>query len=77
MQKSKLKPSLSALSLSALSVHLNVILVQIPGEKKTWWFGGGTDLTPTYLNRDDAKHFHSTLKVSSKILRLAVKGGTR
>ena len=26
------------------------------------WFGGGTDLTPYYLNREDAKHFHSTLK---------------
>ena len=27
-----------------------------------WWFGGGSDLTPTYLNEDDATHFHSTLK---------------
>jgi len=26
------------------------------------WFGGGTDLTPYYLFKDDAKHFHSTLK---------------
>lgn len=29
---------------------------------KQWWFGGGTDLTPTYLNPDDAVHFHKTLK---------------
>lgn len=29
---------------------------------KQWWFGGGTDLTPTYLNEDDAIHFHKTLK---------------
>lgn len=27
-----------------------------------WWFGGGTDLTPTYLNKIDAIHFHTTLK---------------
>ena len=27
-----------------------------------WWFGGGADLTPYYLNNDDAIHFHSTLK---------------
>ena len=27
-----------------------------------WWFGGGCDLTPYYLDEEDAKHFHSTLK---------------
>jgi len=27
-----------------------------------WWFGGGSDLTPSYLVEDDAKHFHQTLK---------------
>jgi coproporphyrinogen III oxidase len=26
------------------------------------WFGGGSDLTPSYLFKDDAVHFHSTLK---------------
>src|SRR5690606_31272518 len=26
------------------------------------WFGGGADLTPYYLFRDDAVHFHRTLK---------------
>ena len=29
---------------------------------RQWWFGGGCDLTPTYLNREDAVHFHRTLK---------------
>ncbi|XP_074784348.1 oxygen-dependent coproporphyrinogen-III oxidase, mitochondrial isoform X2 [Athene noctua] len=29
---------------------------------KQWWFGGGADLTPTYLNEEDAVHFHKTLK---------------
>lgn len=32
---------------------------QKPG---SWWFGGGTDLTPSYLFDDDARHFHRTLK---------------
>lgn len=27
-----------------------------------WWFGGGTDLTPYYLNEEDAIHFHQSLK---------------
>jgi coproporphyrinogen III oxidase len=27
-----------------------------------WWFGGGSDLTPSYLYEEDAKHFHSTIK---------------
>lgn len=27
-----------------------------------WWFGGGTDLTPYYLNEEDAIHFHRSLK---------------
>ncbi|KAL4420308.1 hypothetical protein ABPG77_001398 [Micractinium sp. CCAP 211/92] len=31
----------------------------IPGQ---WWFGGGTDITPCYLNEEDMKHFHGTYK---------------
>jgi len=27
-----------------------------------WWFGGGQDITPAYLDEDDMKHFHGTLK---------------
>jgi len=27
-----------------------------------WWFGGGTDITPSYLNEDDMSHFHGTYK---------------
>lgn len=27
-----------------------------------WWFGGGADLTPSYLYEEDAVHFHKTLK---------------
>ena len=27
-----------------------------------WWFGGGIDLTPYYLFKEDAVHFHQTMK---------------
>lgn len=32
----------------------------IPGQ---WWFGGGTDITPSYLDEQDMRHFHGTYKV--------------
>jgi coproporphyrinogen III oxidase len=31
-------------------------------EPLAWWFGGGSDLTPSYLYAEDATHFHNTLK---------------
>ena len=30
--------------------------------ERLWWFGGGTDLTPYYLNEEDATNFHNCLK---------------
>ncbi|KAG8919739.1 Coproporphyrinogen-III oxidase [Tulasnella sp. 418] len=35
-----------------------------PGEIVAWWFGGGSDLTPSYLFEEDAIHFHATLKAA-------------
>jgi coproporphyrinogen III oxidase len=32
------------------------------GDRIDRWFGGGTDLTPYYLFKEDANHFHSALK---------------
>ena len=32
------------------------------GAPRAWWFGGGTDLTPSYIFQEDAAHFHGTLK---------------
>ncbi|KAK4700529.1 coproporphyrinogen III oxidase, partial [Phenoliferia sp. Uapishka_3] len=32
------------------------------GPPKAWWFGGGTDLTPSYLYDNDAKLFHQCFK---------------
>lgn len=37
------------------------LVLLLPGTKQ-WWFGGGTDLTPVYVNKEDAFHFHNTLK---------------
>jgi coproporphyrinogen III oxidase len=31
-------------------------------KEKVWWCGGGSDLTPSYLIEEDAKHFHQTHK---------------
>jgi len=33
------------------------------GAIKTAWFGGGTDLTPYYLDENDAVHFHQINKI--------------
>lgn len=31
----------------------------LPGR---WWFGGGSDITPSYVFEEDMKHFHGTYK---------------
>ncbi|KAL1955620.1 hypothetical protein VTO42DRAFT_8353 [Malbranchea cinnamomea] len=52
----------------APTVHLNYRYFETsdPNDpvngKKSWWFGGGTDLTPSYLFPDDCVHFHKTIK---------------
>lgn len=33
-----------------------------PRQPKAWWFGGGSDLTPSYLYPADAQHFHTSIK---------------
>lgn len=42
------------------TVHMNLRYVSL--ENGDAWFGGGADLTPSYLDRDDAVYFHRTLK---------------
>lgn len=46
------------------TIHFNYRYFEVTDKtgQKQWWFGGGTDLTPYYLNEEDAKHFHETLK---------------
>lgn len=50
----------------APTVHANYRYFEItePETAKliSWWFGGGADLTPSYLYTEDAVHFHSTLQ---------------
>lgn len=47
------------------TVHLNYRYfetVNADGTPNAWWFGGGTDLTPSYLFDEDVIHFHRTIK---------------
>jgi coproporphyrinogen III oxidase len=49
----------------APTVHLNYRYFETcpkDGSSSSWWFGGGSDLTPAYLFDEDAIHFHKTLK---------------
>src|SRR5690242_17638214 len=44
-------------------IHMNVRYFEIlpagrHGSNGKWWFGGGIDLTPHYVDADDAKYFH-------------------
>lgn len=41
-------------------IHMNVRYFEMSNE--VWWFGGGIDLTPHYVEVDDAKWFHEQLK---------------
>lgn len=41
-------------------IHMNVRYFEM--SNGTWWFGGGIDLTPHYVNKADAKFFHTKLK---------------
>jgi len=41
-------------------IHMNVRYFEM--DNGTWWFGGGIDLTPHYVNEEDAKFFHQRLK---------------
>ena len=48
-------------------IHMNVryFEIQSAGSESpcnSWWFGGGIDLTPHYVNESDAKFFHGRLK---------------
>lgn len=41
-------------------IHMNVRYFEM--SNGIWWFGGGIDLTPHYVNEDDARYFHQNLK---------------
>jgi coproporphyrinogen III oxidase len=53
----------------APTVHANYRFFEVndPADNSrviAWWFGGGSDLTPSYLYEEDARHFHTTLKAA-------------
>jgi coproporphyrinogen III oxidase len=44
-------------------IHMNVRYFEINSKNKSdWWFGGGIDLTPHYVDEEDARFFHNNLK---------------
>lgn len=43
-------------------IHMNIRYFENDGGDA--WFGGGIDLTPIYVQEDQARHFHQTLKTT-------------
>ena len=43
-------------------IHMNIRYFEM--SNGTWWFGGGIDLTPHYVNDADAVFFHQALKTT-------------
>ncbi len=41
-------------------IHMNIRYFEV--DTGTYWFGGGIDLTPHYIDRSEAQKFHSALK---------------
>ncbi|MEN0047245.1 MAG: oxygen-dependent coproporphyrinogen oxidase [Bacteroidota bacterium] len=41
-------------------IHMNVRYFE--ANQNQWWFGGGIDLTPHYVVKEDAQYFHRQLK---------------
>ena len=54
----------------APTMHFNYRYFETDGG--VWWFGGGSDITPSYLDEADIKHFHGTYK---KVTRVRVRVG--
>jgi len=50
----------------APSAHANYRYFEMAGDPavQSWWFGGGADLSPSYLFREDAGHFHRVHKAA-------------
>ena len=43
-------------------IHMNVRYFEL--DEDNWWFGGGIDLTPHYINEAEADWFHNQLKTA-------------
>lgn len=49
-------------------IHMNVRYFEVTSQANEhvphkWWFGGGIDLTPHYVDEEDAQYFHRRLKL--------------
>ena len=44
------------------SAFLSQVIESESEEQNRWWFGGGTDLTPYFLDEEDVKDYHTMLK---------------
>jgi coproporphyrinogen III oxidase len=61
----------------APTVHANYRMFEVNvGGERVWWFGGGSDLTPTYTSADDFMplHFHGLHKATCDELQAAQDG---
>jgi coproporphyrinogen III oxidase len=52
------------------TVHMNIRTMAT----SKWWFGGGSDLTPTFPFDDDTAEFHDTLKAACEAYRPGAYG---
>ena len=58
----------------APTIHANYRYFELTSDPKegetpeviAWWFGGGSDLTPSYFYKEDAVHFHQVLSDACK-----------
>lgn len=52
------------------TIHANYRYLEITqdGVVKEWWFAGGTDLTPYYLDEEDCRNFHRVHKEACDFL---------
>ena len=48
-------------------IHMNVRYFELDGG--TYWFGGGIDLTPIYIEEARASEFHQAFKTSMRYIR--------
>ncbi|XP_075919572.1 oxygen-dependent coproporphyrinogen-III oxidase, mitochondrial [Petromyzon marinus] len=48
------------------TLHFNYRYFEIQQQQggTVWWFGGGTDMTPSFLVEEDVTHFHGTLQAA-------------
>lgn len=49
-------------------IHMNIRYFEM--SNGTWWFGGGIDLTPHFVIKEDARFFHQQLKHTLSLIHI-------